>query len=89
MCGARPSRRRAEDHQPSPEGEGEIQARTPTAHRGYLGDPVGVTDEDGWITTGDLGRIDDEGWLYVTGRLKDIVIRAVRTSPAPGWSTRC
>jgi long-chain acyl-CoA synthetase len=61
---------------PDSDGQGEIQARTPTATEGYLGEPGGVADADGWITTGDLGRIDDDGWVYVTGRLKDIIIRA-------------
>jgi long-chain acyl-CoA synthetase len=60
---------------PDADGIGEIQARTPTATGGYLGDPDGVTDADGWITSGDQGRIDSEGWLYVTGRLKDVIIR--------------
>ncbi|MFR9807226.1 class I adenylate-forming enzyme family protein [Pseudonocardia sp. RS010] len=60
---------------PGPDGVGEIGARTPTMTGGYLGDPEPITDADGWIFSGDLGRIDDEGWLYVTGRSKDIVIR--------------
>jgi long-chain acyl-CoA synthetase len=60
---------------PDADGVGEIQARTPTATGGYLGEAGGVTDEHGWITTGDLGRIDHDGWLYVTGRLKDVIIR--------------
>jgi long-chain acyl-CoA synthetase len=61
--------------EPDAEGIGEIQARTPTSTGGYLGDPAGIADAEGWIPTGDRGRIDDEGWLYVTGRSKDIVIR--------------
>jgi long-chain acyl-CoA synthetase len=60
---------------PDADGTGEIQARTPTATGGYLGDPGRIWDSDGWISSGDLGRIDSEGWLYVTGRLKDIIIR--------------
>jgi len=60
---------------PGPDGVGEIQARTPTATDGYLGDPVPLADPDGWISTGDLGRIEEPGWLYVTGRSKDIIIR--------------
>jgi long-chain acyl-CoA synthetase len=60
---------------PDAEGVGEIQARTPTSTGGYLGEPGGIADADGWIPTGDRGRLDDEGWLYVTGRSKDIVIR--------------
>jgi long-chain acyl-CoA synthetase len=58
-----------------PDGVGEIQARTPTATDGYLGDPVPLAGPDGWISTGDLGWIEEPGWLYVTGRSKDIIIR--------------
>jgi len=60
---------------PDASGIGQIQARTPTATGGYLGDPDPITDAAGWISSGDLGRIDSDGWLYVTGRLKDIIIR--------------
>ena len=58
-----------------PDGTGEITARTPTMTDGYLGDPEPITDAQGWVATGDLGWIDDDGWLYVTGRSKDIIIR--------------
>ena len=58
-----------------PDGVGEIQARTPTQTDGYLGDPEPLAGPDGWISTGDLGRIEEPGWLYVTGRSKDIIIR--------------
>lgn len=57
------------------EGVGEIVARTPTATSGYLGDATPICDADGWILSGDLGRFDDEGFLYVVGRLKDTIIR--------------
>ncbi|MGB3069324.1 MAG: class I adenylate-forming enzyme family protein [Ottowia sp.] len=56
-------------------GTGEIMARTPTATCGYLGDPTRLDDADGWIASGDLGRFDDEGRLYITGRAKDMIIR--------------
>ncbi|HSV79980.1 MAG TPA: class I adenylate-forming enzyme family protein [Ramlibacter sp.] len=57
------------------DGVGEILARTPTATSGYLGDPAPIGDEQGWIPTGDLGRFDEDGFLYVVGRLKDTIIR--------------
>ncbi len=60
---------------PNAEGVGEIVARTPTATSGYLGDVTAICDEQGWIASGDLGYLDAEGFLYVVGRLKDIIIR--------------
>src|SRR5690606_33131747 len=60
---------------PDVNGVGEIQARTPTAASGYWADDAAIVDAEGWLKTGDLGRIDDEGYLYVVGRSKDIVIR--------------
>ena len=56
-------------------GMGEIAARTPSAATRYLGAANPIPDEDGWILTGDLGRLDAEGLLYVVGRSKDIIIR--------------
>jgi len=60
---------------PNEDGIGEIQVRTPTATLGYLNDATPVADTDGWIGTGDLGSLRD-GYLYLNGRSKDIVIRA-------------
>ncbi len=57
--------------------DGEIQARGPELFLGYLDaglDGAAFTD-DGWFRTGDLGAIDDDGYLVVSGRVKDIVIR--------------
>ena len=56
---------------------GEIWARSPEVFLGYRNpalDEDCFTD-DGWFRTGDLGRVDAEGYLRVTGRLKDIIIR--------------
>jgi acyl-CoA synthetase (AMP-forming)/AMP-acid ligase II len=61
---------------PNASGVGEICARTPTQMTGYWGEVDGsVIDVEGWLHTGDLGYLDDDGYLFVTGRLKDIIIR--------------
>jgi non-ribosomal peptide synthetase component E (peptide arylation enzyme) len=57
--------------------EGELQVRGPQVCMGYLDsslDAEAFTD-DGWFRTGDLGAIDDEGYVVLTGRLKDVIIR--------------
>ncbi len=56
-------------------GVGEICARTPSAASRYWGEEAPIADKDGWIRTGDLGRLDEENRLYVVGRSKDIIIR--------------
>lgn len=58
--------------------DGEIQARGPELFLGYR-DPaldIDAFTEDGWFRTGDLGTLDDDGYLRVTGRLKDVIIRS-------------
>lgn len=61
---------------PDASGSGEILVRTPTAMLGYLGMPDDRTvDEEGWLHSGDLGHVDADGYLYLDGRSKDIVIR--------------
>jgi len=63
----------------TPAGEqGEIWIRSPANFREYLNKPEATAEafsEDGWFRTGDMGRFDEEGYLYVEGRYKDIVIR--------------
>jgi cyclohexanecarboxylate-CoA ligase len=57
--------------------EGEIRVKGPQVTKGYL-DPAldaDAFDEDGWFRTGDLGRVDAEGRVTITGRLKDVIIR--------------
>ena len=52
---------------------GEVQLRGPQLMRGYLGGPDGTgLEADGWFTTGDVGRIDADGRLFLVDRLKDV-----------------
>jgi long-chain acyl-CoA synthetase len=62
---------------PVPTGEvGEVWTRSAQNCVGYHGLPLATQEllHDGWLRTGDLGRLDGEGYLYVTGRLKDMII---------------
>jgi acyl-CoA synthetase (AMP-forming)/AMP-acid ligase II len=57
--------------------EGEICVKSPGVMRGYYNNPTAsakVLGPGGWLRTGDLGFIDDDGDLFVTGRLKDIIV---------------
>jgi fatty-acyl-CoA synthase len=53
--------------------EGEIWVRGPAVMRGYWPDYSGLT-ADGWFRTGDLARVDDEGFYWIVGRSKDVII---------------
>ncbi len=62
---------------------GEVQVRSPTTTPGYWGDEPSPLTADGWLRTGDLGRLDDEGYLFVGGRAVDLIIRGgVNVYPA-------
>lgn len=56
---------------------GEIQCRGVTVCAGYWNKPDATADiiDDGWMKTGDIGRLDEDGFLHITGRIKEIVIR--------------
>jgi acyl carrier protein len=64
---------------------GEIIVRSPGVMSGYENDPGADRDafRDGWFRTGDLGHIDEDGYLFVTGRIKEIINRGgFKVSPA-------
>ena len=59
--------------------DGEIQLRSEAIFKGYLHDAEATrrtVDEEGWLHTGDVGVLDDEGYLRITDRMKDIIITA-------------
>lgn len=61
-----------------PGAEGEEASRGPGVFAGYLGDPertAAVLDEDGWYYSGDLATVDQDGYVRITGRLKDVIVR--------------
>jgi len=64
---------------PDKEGVGEVQARGPNVMQGYFGNEAAsreVLTEDGWLRTGDLGRLDGKGRLVLVGRAKEVVVTA-------------
>ena len=68
-----------ERRRPLPAGEeGEIAVRGGSVMRGYLDAPEETASSftpDGWLLTGDLGRIDEDGFVFVTGRRKELIIK--------------
>ncbi|MEU3369454.1 AMP-binding protein [Streptomyces sp. NPDC006660] len=65
---------------------GEIAIRGPQVMKGYLGRPEATAeliDADGWVHTGDVGRVDEDGWLYVVDRVKELIkYKGFQVAPA-------
>ncbi|MCM2393304.1 AMP-binding protein [Streptomyces albipurpureus] len=69
-----------------PGAEGEIAIRGPQVMKGYLGQPEATAemiDKDGWLYTGDVGRVDEDGWLFVVDRVKELIkYKGYQVAPA-------
>lgn len=69
---------------PDSAGTGEVLARSPTVMNGYVGLPDDDTvDPDGWLHTGDLGHLSQDGYPFIDGRAKDVVIRGGENIACP------
>lgn len=65
--------------EPNDEGIGELEVRGPVVMQGYYKAPdktAEVLAEDGWFRTGDLGHVSEDGFVYIEGRLKELIIRS-------------
>lgn len=68
---------------PDAAGVGEVLVRSPTVMLGYVGIEDGTIDSAGWLRTGDLGHLNAEGYLFIDGRSKDMVIRGGENIACP------
>ncbi|MEV4342555.1 AMP-dependent synthetase/ligase [Streptomyces sp. NPDC049590] len=66
--------------------DGEILVSGPSVFQGYIGDERATRAalRDGWLATGDLGRLDADGFLTITGRKKDVIVTSGGRTVAPG-----
>jgi long-chain acyl-CoA synthetase len=63
-------------YNPDKDGVGELVVRTPSLMAGYYKNPAATAQmvRHGWFHTGDLGWVDEDGYVYITGRIKDVIV---------------
>ncbi len=74
------------DDDAAPGDDGELWFRGPQSAAGYLDDPAATAEtfgDDGWVRTGDIARFDDDGHLYITDRIKELIkVKGYQVAPA-------
>lgn len=63
--------------------EGQLMLRSPKQMLGYVEPVTGAVSTEGWLASGDLGTVDADGWVRITGRVKDIINRGGEKFSAP------
>jgi long-chain acyl-CoA synthetase len=66
--------------------EGEILIQSPCLFSGYLNDPATTAEvlRDGWLHSGDIGHVDEEGYVFITGRKKELIVSSTGKKIYPG-----
>src|SRR5439155_9607576 len=66
--------------------DGELLLKSPCLFSYYYDDPKGTAEvlRDGWLHTGDIGRVDEQGYVFITGRKKELIVSSTGKKIYPG-----